>query len=202
MRRLLALSLLLSPLAAASDDLAETLRIARERLDVARGEFKKLAMVEKEALRDARKTFAATARGRALAPAFAAAADLLEGASGDEALLTRMARSYRAMADELDKKVAPEAKADALNLLEEGAAEKQGAEAKAAWNLLKRGDPRYRALAANMEALKAALSSLGERDGAKGKALAAVAKLNKALEPYFEGVDTAPPAPPESDCPT
>ncbi|MFI5404017.1 MAG: hypothetical protein ACHQ1G_13845 [Planctomycetota bacterium] len=202
MRRLLALSLLLSPLAAASDDLAETLRIARERLDVARGEFKKLAMVEKEALRDARKTVAATARGRALAPAFAAAADLLEGASGDEALLIRMVRSYRAMSDELDKKVAPEAKADALNLLEEGAAEKQGDEARAAWNLLKRGDPRYRALAANMEALKAALSSLGERDGAKGQALAAVAKLNKALEPYFEGVDTTPPAPPESDCPT
>ena len=207
MRRLVAFALLLSP--AVANEMpapAESLATAREELVFARGEFKRLARVEKEALRDARSTIAATAKGRALAPAFLAAADLLEGArgtAGDDAdLLAQMALSYRAMAEELDRKVAPEAKARAAALLEEGAAEKEPDEAKAAWRLVKRGDPRYRALACNMKALDAAFASLGERDGALGTALEGVAKLNKALAPYFEGIETARPEPPEEDCPT
>lgn len=207
MRRLLAFALLLSP-AAANDvaDPAESLATAREELKLARGEFKKLARVEKDALKDARLTVAATAKGRALAPALLAAAELLEGARGDAGnaadLLAQMALSYRAMAEELDRKAAPEAKARVAALLEEAAAEKDGDEAKAAWRLVKRGDPRYRALACNMKELNAAVASLGERDGALGTALAGVAKLDKALAPYFEGVETARPEPPESDCPT
>lgn len=203
MRRLLAFALLLSPVAAdEAYDPAESLAAAREELKSARGEWKKLAQVEKDALREARKTVLATAKGRALAPALLAAADLLEGAAGDEAVVSQMALSYRAMAEEIDRKVAPEAKARAAALLEEGATEKETDEAKAAWRLVKRGDPRYRALAVNMKELNTALASLGERDGALGTALAGVAKLNKALAPCFEGVETARPEPPESDCPT
>jgi hypothetical protein len=206
MRRLLALSLLLAPVAAEMDDPSASLATARDELKLARGEFKKLPQFEKDALRDARKTVAATARGRALAPAFAAAADLLEGARGeakdDADLVAQMALSYRAMAVELDKAVAPEAAARATALLEEGAAEKETDEAKAAWRLVRRGDPRYRALALNMLKLGEALSSLAERDGALGAAVGRVAKLHKALEPCFEGVETARPEPPEAECPT
>ncbi len=200
MRRLVALALFVAPVAATV--LEEALATAREELKLSRGEFKKLAQVERDALRDARRTVAATAKGRALAPTLLAAAEWLEGASGDDALVSQMARSYRAMAEELDRKIAPDAKARIAALLEEAAAEKETREAKAAWHLVKRGDPRYRALAVNMQALKAALLSVSERDGALGTPFEGVAKLNKALEPYFEGVETARPEPPESDCPT
>lgn len=207
MRRLLAFAILLSPVAAdETTDPAAALPAAREELNLARGEFKKLPRVEKDALRDARVTVAGTAKGRALAPTLLAVADLLEGARGeageDADLVAQMALSYRAMADELDKKVAPEAKAQAAELLEEAAAEKETAETKAAWRLLKRGDPRYRALAVNMKALGAALSSLEGREGALGAAVVKAAKLRRALEPYFEGVETARPEPPAADCPT
>jgi hypothetical protein len=207
MRRLLAFALLLSPVVAnEANDPAESLATAREELKFARGEWKRLARVEKDALKDARSTVATTAKGRALAPALLAAADLLEGARGDAGddadLLAQMALSYRAMAEEIDRKVAPEAKARAAAMLEEGATEKETDEAKAAWRLVKRGDPRYRALACNMKELNAALASLGDRDGALGTALADVAKFNKALAPCFEGVETARPEPPEEDCPT
>ncbi len=206
MRRLLAFAFLLCPAAAETTDPAAALSTAREQLGLSRGEFKKLPRVEKDALRDARATVAGTAKGRALAPTLLAVADLLEGARGDARedadLVAQMALSYRAMANELDKEVAPEAKARAAELLKEAAAEKETQEAKTAWRLVKRGDPRYRALAVNMQALKAALAALGEREDGLGAALAGVATFNKALEPYFEGVETARPEPPESDCPT
>jgi len=207
MRRLLAFAILLCP--AAADETADAvaaLSTAREQLGLSRGEFKKLPRVEKDALRDARSTVAGTAKGRALAPALLAAADLLEGARGDAGedagLVTQMALSYRAMADELDKKVAPEARERAAELLEDASAEKETPEVTTAWRLVKRGDPRYRALAVNMKLLGESLSSLAKRSGALGDAIAKASKLHAALEPYFEGVETERPEPPESDCPT
>jgi len=205
MRPILVLALLLSPVAAASDA-TEALSTAREDLMLARGDFKKLARVEKDAIRDARTAVATTARGRALAPTFAVAADTLEGVRGqakeDADLLGQMAESYRAMAAELDKEIAPEAKANLAKLLEEAAAEKDETGAKRAWRLVKRGDPRYRALARNMKELNAALASLEESDGPVGDALVKVRKLNEALAPLFEGVETARPEPPAAACPT
>ncbi len=205
--RCLLLALLLAPAFAEeatvdTDALAE----AREEIRIARGDFKKLARIERDAMREARAVVAATAKGRALAPAFAAAADALEGVRGQATDLSdalgQMALSYRAMAEELEKEIAPEAKAKAKELLEAAAEEKDAGDAKAAWRIVKRGDPRYRALACNMKALGEALAVLGERDGEVKKALAAVAKLHKALEPLFEGVETERPKPPEADCPT
>lgn len=207
MRQRLLLALLLAP-AFAEETRVDTLALAeaREEIKLARGDFKKLARVERDAIRDARAAVAATAKGRALAPALAAAADALEGVrghAGDLAdALGEMALSCRAMAEELEKEISPEAKALALELLKAAAEEKDAPDAKAAWRIVKRGDPRYRALACNMKALGAALAALGERDGEVGKALAAVAKLHKGLAPMFEGVETERPKPPEADCPT
>jgi hypothetical protein len=207
MRSLLLLALLLTP-AVAEDATVDTgaLAEAREEIKLARGDFKKLARVEREVMRDARVTVAATAKGRALAASFGAAADALEGVRGQAKELSdalgEMALSYRTMAEELDKEVAPEAKAKAEDLLKAAADEKDAGEAKAAWRIVRRGDPRYRALACNMKALGEALAALGERDGEVGKALARVAKLHKALEPMFQGVETSRPKPPEADCPT
>jgi hypothetical protein len=207
MRFLLLLALLLAP-AVAEETLVdiEALAEAREEIKLSRSDFKKLARVERDALREARVLVATTAKGRALAPAFTAAAEELEGVRGQAQelsdVLGQMAQSYRAMAAELDKEVAPEATAKAVELLKAAAEEKAAAEAKASWRIVKRGDPRYRALACNMKALGDALAALGERDGDVGKALAKVAKLHKALAPMFEGVETARPEPPETDCPT
>jgi hypothetical protein len=208
---LLLLALLLAP--AVADEIPEETRVdvdalaeAREELKLARGDFKKLARVERDVMRDARVAVALTAKGRALAPAFAAAADALEGVRGQAKELSdalgQMAQSYRAMAAELEKEVAPGAKAEAEELLKAAAEEKDAAEAKPAWRIIKRGDPRYRALACNMKALGEALAALGEREGEVGKALARVTKLHKGLEPMFLGVATARPKPPEADCPT
>lgn len=208
MRCLLVLALILAP-AVAEETLQETcdeLADTREELKLARGDFKKLARVERDVMRDARIAVAATAKGRALAPAFASAADALEGVRGQAKdladVLGQMAESYRAMAAELDKEIAPEAKAKADELLKAAAEEKDAPEAKASWRIVKRGDPRYRALAANMKVLGATLLALGERDGEVGEALAKVAKLHKGLEPMFAGVETERPKPPEADCPT
>lgn len=207
MRALLFAALLIAPVLAdeARVDL-EALAEAREDIDVARGDFKKLARLERDAMRDARNAVAATAKGRALAPSFAAAADALEGVRGQagdvEDPLAAMAKSFRAMALELEKEIAPETKAKAEELLKAAAEEKDEGEAAAAWRIVKRGDPRYRALALNMKVLGEALAALGERDGEVKKALARVAKLHKGLAPLFEGVETARPEPPETDCPT
>ncbi|MCK6460637.1 MAG: hypothetical protein L6Q95_12185, partial [Planctomycetes bacterium] len=80
MRQRLLLALLLAP-AFAEETRVDTLALAeaREEIKLARGDFKKLARVERDAIRDARAAVAATAKGRALAPALAAAADALEG---------------------------------------------------------------------------------------------------------------------------
>jgi hypothetical protein len=207
MRRSLLLALLLAPAFAEETRVdTEALAEAREEIKLARGDFKKLARVERDAIRDARAAVTATAKGRALAPSLAAAADALEGVRGQAGdladALGGMALSYRAMAEELEKEIAPEAKAGALELLKAAAEEKDAPDTKAAWRIVKRGDPRYRALACNMKALGAALAALGERDGEVGKALAAVTRLHKGLAPLFEGVETERPKPPEADCPT
>jgi len=145
---------------------------------------------------------AATRRGRALAPAFGAAADLLaKAAEGDAAharLLEDMAKSFREMADELDRELAPEAKTRAETLLREAAGEKDDERTAAAWSLVKRGDPRYRALACNMKALGQGFAALGATEN---EGVAAAAKLHESLTPYFEGVETERPEPePEPIC--
>jgi hypothetical protein len=203
MRRLL-LALLVAPAFAGVD--TETLAKAREEIDLARGDFKKLARVERDVMREARVAVAATAKGRSLAPSFAAAADALEGVRGQagelETALAEMAKSFRAMAAELEKEIAPEAKAKAEELLAAAAEEKDEDAAKRAWRIVKRGDPRYRALAANMKALGEAMKELGEPEGDVGKATAKVGKLMKGLAPMFEGVETERPKPPEAECAT
>ncbi|HEX5136986.1 MAG TPA: hypothetical protein VFY93_08450 [Planctomycetota bacterium] len=207
MRSPLLLALVLAPAFAleASVDTG-ALAKAREEIPLSRGDFRRLARVERDAIRDARGTVAATARGRALAPALAAAADALEGVRGQARELSdtlgEMARSYREMAAEFDKEIAPEAKRRAGDLLKAADEEKETPEAKAAWKIVKRGDPRYRALACNMKALGEALAALGEREGEVGAAIATAARLHKALAPMFEGVETERPAPAEAACPT
>jgi hypothetical protein len=208
MRLPLFLALLLAPAFALETSSVDTdaLAKAREEIPLSRGDFKKLARVERDAIRDARGTVAATAKGRALAPAFAAAADALEGVRGQDKELSdtlgEIAQSYREMAAELDKEIAPEAKRKVGDLLKAAEEEKETLEAKAAWSIVKRGDPRYRALACNMKALGEALSALGEREGDVGAAIATVGKLHKALEPMFQGVKTERPEPIQPPCST
>jgi hypothetical protein len=204
MRRIVALALLLAPLAAEEE--MDTLPKAREEFAFANGQFRKLPRIERDAIRDARETVAGTAKGRALAPAFLAAADALEAVRKDagdlSGLLGQMALSYRAMADELDKAVALEMKAKVAALLKEAADEKGDEDTNRAWRIVKKGDPRYRAIACNMKAIGEALATLDEQKGEVGQALAKVKGLHKALEPMFDGVETARPEPPGSDCPT
>jgi len=207
MRSLPVLALLLAPVFALETSVdTDALAKAREEIPLARADFKKLARVERDAIRDARGTVAATAKGRALAPAFAAAADALEGVRGQAKDLSdtlgEIAQSYREMADSLDKEIAPEAKEKAGELLKAADEEKETPEAKAAWGIVKSGDPRYRALACNMKALGEALTALGEREGEVGAAIATVTKLHKALAPMFLGVKTERPKPMEVPCPT
>jgi len=207
MRFPLLLTLLLAPAFAVEISVdTDALAKAREDIPLSRGDFKKLARVERDAIRDARVTVAATAKGRALAPALAAAADALEGVRGQAEDLSdtlgEMAQSYREMAAELDKEIAPEAKRKVADLLKAADDEKEAPEAKAAWSLVKRGDPRYRALACNMKALGEALAALGEVEGDVGAAIATARKLHEALAPMFQGVETERPAPVEAACPT
>lgn len=206
MRRILVFTLLLYPAAASTETAAEALGTAREEIKIARGDFRRLPRIERDAIKDARAATAATAKGRSLAPAFAVAADQLEGVRGQAreiaAVLGEVAECYRQMAAELDKEIAPEAKEKVADLLKAAAEEKDGDDAGRAWRLIKRGDPRYRALAYNMKEIKAALGSLDEQQGAVGEALMNVARINEALAPLFEGVETERPAPPAAACPT
>lgn len=220
-RAFLPLALLL-PLAAGEDlpslpsdpsTAAHVLSTARKELVTSRGAFKVLSPDERGVIKRARNAVAETPKGRVLAPGFGAAADLLERASaeakgGEADLLACMAKTYRAMAEELDKDAtyltdeqkgqAPAERADstlaAVEALLAGAAE--GKPESLSWDRLKRLDPRYRALAVNMRTVARGYVTLGkkDRDEKLAATIASATKLHGALEPYFEGVpDTRAP---------
>jgi hypothetical protein len=203
----------------------DALKPARKQIRFARAEFKRLARVEQTALQDARRVvFSKTARGTALAPGFGAAADLLEAAAkqhkGLEKLCTEMAASFRAMAAALDEKAGyltpeqrtqpPAKRADATFLAAHGkltAASKSKAaedEVARAWALVRKGDPRHRALAKNMQVLGVALQTAeGSPSTEAAKAtLARVRQLVDLLAASFEGVATERPEPPPAPAPT
>jgi hypothetical protein len=202
----------------------EALTSARKEIRRARVEFRRLARVEQTALTQARKVvFREAARGKAMAPAFGAAADLLEAAAAQDKklarLCTEMAASYRTMSAALDKgesyltaeqrAKAPAKRAEATFKQAHGkltAAEKAevGKGEASAWSLVRKGDPRYRALASNMKVLGAAfLIAEGMQPNASAKAtLARVRQLNDLLKARFAGVATERPKPPPAAAPT
>lgn len=203
----------LSPLPSDPSAAAHVLSTSRKMIVTSRAAFKVLSPDERGVIKRARDAVAETPKGRVLAPAFGAAADLLERASaeakGEAAdLLASMAKTYRAMAEELDKDAsylsdelkarAPAERADstlaAVEALLAGASE--GKPESVAWDRLKRLDPRYHALAFNMRTVARGYATLGEeKHGEKLAATIATArKLHASLEPYFEGVlETRPP---------
>ncbi|MHC5040740.1 MAG: hypothetical protein ACYTGI_00015 [Planctomycetota bacterium] len=203
----------------------DTLAPARKEIRLARFEFKRLARVEQTALRQAREVvFSKTERGKALAPGFGAAADLLEVASKQdkdlEKLCTEMAASFRAMAAALDKKAGyltpeqqaqpPAKRADATFKTAHGmltaaakskAPEDDVARARA---LVRKGDPRHRALAKNMQVLGVALKAAegSQPTDAVKATLARVRQLTDLLAAQFAGVATERPKPPPAPAPT
>lgn len=220
--RALALLALLLPCTAGEDDrsplstdpsvAAHVLSTARKDLKGSRDAFKALSPDERGVVKGARDTVAPTAKWRALAPSFGAAADLLDaagagtGAGAD--LCVHMAKSFRAIANELDKdasylteeqrdtepgKRAAETFAAAEKLLAEAAVAELEEIGTAAWALMKRADPRYRAIAFNVNTLARGFATLREmkHDEEAGGAIANAAKLQAALAPYFEGVRAA-----------
>jgi hypothetical protein len=203
---------------------AHVLSSSRKDLKVSRDDLKGLSVDERGVVRKARDGVAETATWKALAPALGAAADLLErageGEGADAELCVYMAKSYRAMADEIDKdasyltdeqkELAPAERADSTFAAAE---EKLAAVApeveteetgKEAWGVMKRADPRCRALALNVKTLGRGFVTLGAKEHEKrpGEAIAKAAKLQERIEPLFAGVRTsrdepAPaPAPP------
>jgi hypothetical protein len=226
-RTLLLLALLLPPAAAEEkvvplpDDpsiAAHVLNSARKDLKVARTDFKHMSPDERGVVKDARGAVEKTAFGRALAPSLGAAADLLEAASAgkgrDAELCAHMARTYRAMAEELDKDASylpddlrgrePGARADATFAEAEkllAAAGDAGRGETSEMGILKRTDPLWRALAGNLATLSRGYATLdaGKHDEKLAGAVAKAEKLQKALEPWFAGVrttrDEPPPAP-------
>jgi len=234
MRSLALLALLLAP-ATAEDELgplpgdpsiaAHVLAGARKDLKTARDDFKALSPDERGVIKTARQAVARTAEAKALAPALGAAADLLDGASSgngpDAELCGQMAKSYRAMADELDKDESylsdemrgktPAERADATfaeaeKFLAAAVDGTPGEQATTALECLKRSDPLWRALALNTKTLARGYATLAatEHDEKLAAAVAKAAKLQKALEPFFAGIRTskrdepapAPPPPP------
>jgi len=198
----------------------DALAPARKEIRVARSEFKRLARVEQTALKQARQVvFLGTARGKAMAPGFGATADLLEVAAKQDKdlakLCTEMAASFRAMAAALDKQAgyltpeqraqAPEKRADATFKQAHGmltaAKPSTREDAAAAWSIVRRGDPRYRALAKNMKVLRAALATAEGSPEAKAH-LARVRQLTDLLQARFLGVATERPQPPPAPPPT
>ncbi|MHC4134031.1 MAG: hypothetical protein ACYTDU_09260 [Planctomycetota bacterium] len=211
----------------ASDPAArcDALTSARKEIRVARSEFKRLARVEQSALKQARQVvFRETAQGRTMAPGFGAAADLLGAAAAEDKklakLCTEMAASYRAMAAALDRKASylsadqrakpPAKRADATFKQAHGmltAAKRSGTgkdNAAAAWSIVRKGDPRYRALAKNMQTLGAALATAegSQPTGSTKATLARVRQLTDLLQARFEGVATERPQPPPAPPPT
>jgi hypothetical protein len=202
---------------------AHVLSSARKDLKVARDDLKALSGDERIVVRKSRDAVAETAMWKALAPACGAAADLLERAGeGDGAtqeLCVYMAKSYRAMAEELDKDAsyltdeqkeqAPAERADATlaaaqPLLDAAAAALAEETTTEAWGVAKRTDPRCRALALNVKTLGRGFVTLAEKEHEKkpGEAIAKAAKIQEAIEPIFAGVRTTrdaaepEPAPP------
>ena len=214
----------------------------RKDIRVARTVYRRLTSYEREALRESRKAiFTKTPEGKAMAPTFGAAADLLFlaakmecGEGGKEtktsALMADMAESYRAMAKSVagrDAYTAPDLK-DTKALLDAQAAAKKsvdgalglwkkGGEIKPTerkdierdWRLLKKGDPRHRALAANLATLQEAFRTLDQQNAGRSTCtcnvhglIAAYTKAAKQLtdisEAQFAGVKTkvweAPPS--------
>jgi len=230
------LPMLLSALALAEDcpsdcdkpcceaqDCCESLAAARKEIATAKSDVKKLGKDERTALADAEKlALGTTAAGKALAPTFGAAADLLHVAAklraenGKEgALLGELETTYRAIAKELaGKESYPAPAADDTEAGEKAAAahatakelwaaarsesekEKVTPEASKAWRLVKGGSPLYRALAINLLATTGAMKALdcSDEGAACTKAIAAVAELNALLAPAFDGVKTEKPA--------
>jgi len=202
----------------------EDLVSARKEIRFARSDFKRLARVEQTALEQARQVvFSKTARGKAMAPGFGAAADQLESAAaadkGLARLCTEMAASFRAMAAAVDKRASyltpeqrakpPAKRADATFQQASGmltAAAKSGVakdDVARAWSLVRKGDPRYRALAKNMQVLGAALAAAeGSAAGAVKPTLARVRQLTELLKARFVGVATERPKPPPAPAPT
>lgn len=203
----------------------DALKPARKEIRFARAEFKRLARVEQAALKDARKVmFSKSVRGKALAPGCGAAADLLEVASKQDnelaTLCTEMAASFRAMAGALDRKssyltpaqqaLPPAKRADATFKFAHGmltsAAKSPAAkdDVARAWALVRKGDPRHRALAKNMQVLGVALKTAeGSQPSEAAKAtLARVRQLVDLLAAQFEGVATERPKPPPAPAPT
>jgi hypothetical protein len=231
MRALLLLCLAGGLVAAApetADDPAascDALAPARKEIRFARAEFKRLARVEQTALKQARQVvFSKTQRGRAMAPGFSATADLLEVAAKQDKslarLCTEMAASFRAMAAALDKQASyltpdhrampPVKRAEATFKAAHGmlaAAAKSAADeddAAKAWSIVRKGDPRYRALAKNMQVLGTALETAerSQPTGSVKATLAQVRQLTDLLSARFEGVATERPKPPPAPAPT
>ena len=230
--RALMLLCLTGGLVAAEDDTAcgpaarcDALASARKEIRIARSEFKRLARVEQTALKQARRVvFGETPQGKAMAPGFGAAADLLEAAAAEDKKLAKlcseMAASYRAMAAALDRKASylsadqrakpPAKRADATFKQAHGllTAAKPSATGKdnvaAAWSMVCKGDPRHRALAKNMQTLGAALATAegSQPTGSTKATLARVRQLTALLQLRFKGVATERPQPPPAPAPT
>ena len=203
---------------------AHVLSSSRKDLKVSRDDLKLLSADERGVVRKARDGVAETATWKALAPALGAAADLLErageGTGADAELCVYMAKSYRAMAEEIDKdasyltdeqkEIAPAERADAtLAAAEEKLAavtpEVEAEEtATQAWGIMKRADPRCRALALNAKTLGRGFVTLGEKEHEKrpGEAIAKAAKLQERIEPLFAGVRTSRAEPEPAPAPT
>jgi hypothetical protein len=200
---------------------AHILSSSRKDLKVSRDDLKALSPDERGVVRKSRGAVAETASWKALAPAFGAAADMLERAGEGEGptaeLCVHMAKSYRAMADEIDKdasyltdeqkELAPAERAEATYataeaLLAAAVADKEEVAAEA-WSVMKRVDPRCRALALNAKTLGRGFATLTEteHDAKPGDAIAKAAKLQEEIEPVFEGVRTSRDGPEPTPAP-
>jgi hypothetical protein len=221
MQRPLLLLAILAPIAATEDAAtplasnpaiaAHVLSTARKDIKDARGDFKEMPPGDRAVVDDARKVIMRTADWRALAPALGAAADLLEGAGaakGDDAdLCAYMARSYRAMAEDLDKgesylpdelkeqtpgERAATTFADAEKLLAARADVAPDEGAAHAWQVIRRNDPRWSAFALNFKTLARGYATLAEGKHSEEltAAVANARKLHEELATYFKGVKT------------
>jgi hypothetical protein len=214
-----------APLAADPAIAAHVLSSARKDLKVSRDDLRTLSPDERGVVKRSRDAVAETPKWKALAPAFGAAADLLERAGQGEGetaeLCIYMAKTYRAMADEIDKdasyltdeqkELAPAERAEATFAAAEAlfaaanAAEAEAEEAATeAWGVMKRVDPRCRALALNAKTLGRAFATLSEKEheAKPGEAISKAAKLQEEIEPVFEGVRTSREAPEPAPAPT
>jgi hypothetical protein len=222
MRRLLLVALVLRVAVAVAEDsatplpddpsvAAHVLNTARKDVKRARDGFKNMSPDERFVVDDARKVIMRTADWRALVPAFGAAADVLEAAGAGEGaasdLCHHMARTYRAMAEDLDgdavyldaemRKKTPADRAAktferAEQLLAARADVATDEDAALAWQTVRRIDPRWRAFALNVRTVARGYPTLAamERDEKLAALIGKAETLHKAIEPYFKGVRT------------